>query len=97
MRVRILSVDCQGRVSTFSPELRIRPADPSPRAGQPNTESSSPARITGSRLDLSPFLRQTVKAQNSANGMEMPFKGGLSYGFVSTAVHQGVQAGACGR
>jgi hypothetical protein len=75
----------------------IRPADPSPRAGQPNTESSSPARITGSRLDLSPFLRQTVKAQNSANGMKMPFKGGLSYGFVSTAVHQGVQAGACGR
>src|ERR1035437_8151472 len=44
-------------------------------------------------LDLSPFLRQTVKTQNSANGIKMPFKGGMSHGFVSTAVHQGVQAG----
>jgi hypothetical protein len=45
------------------------------------------------RLDLFPFLRQTVKTQNSANGIKMPFKGGMSHGFVSTAVHQGVQAG----
>jgi hypothetical protein len=44
-------------------------------------------------LDLSPFLRQTVKTQNSANGMKMPLKGGLSHGFVSTAVHEGVQVG----
>ena len=45
-------------------------------------------------LDLSPFLRQTVKTQNSANGIKMPFKGGLSHGFVSTAVYEGVQAGS---
>jgi hypothetical protein len=44
-------------------------------------------------VDLSPFLRQTVKAQNSANGLKMPWKGELSQGFVSTAVHEGVQAG----
>ena len=44
-------------------------------------------------VDLSPFLRQTVKTQNSANGMKMPLKGGLSHGFVSTAVHEGVQVG----
>src|SRR5438552_18712612 len=44
-------------------------------------------------LDLSPFLRQTVKTQNSANGMKMPLNGGLSHGFVSTAVHTGIQAG----
>ena len=44
-------------------------------------------------LDLSPFLRQTVKAQKSANGMKMPSKGVLSHGFVSTAVHEGVQVG----
>src|ERR1039458_7326877 len=46
-----------------------------------------------SGLDLSPFLRQTVKTQNSANGIKMPLKGGLSHGFVSTAVYEGVQAG----
>jgi hypothetical protein len=44
-------------------------------------------------MDLSPFLRQTVKTQNSANGVEIPSKGGLSHGIVSTAVHEGVQAG----
>src|SRR5712692_4508017 len=44
-------------------------------------------------LEWSPFLRQTVKTQNSANGMKMPSKGGLSHGFVSTAVYEGVQAG----
>jgi transposase len=47
----------------------------------------------GTLMDLSPFLRQTVKTQNSANGMKMPLKGELSHGFVSTAVHEGVQAG----
>ena len=41
-------------------------------------------------MDLSPFLRQTVKTQNSANGIKMPFKEGLSYGFVSKAVYEGV-------
>src|ERR1035437_7457695 len=45
-------------------------------------------------MDLSPFVRQTVKTQNSANGIKMPFNGGLSHGFVSTAVYEGVQAGS---
>ena len=45
-------------------------------------------------VDLSPFLRQTVKTQNSANGIKMPFKGRLSHGFVSTAVYEGVQTGS---
>jgi hypothetical protein len=44
-------------------------------------------------LDWFSFLRQTVKTQNSANGMKMPLRGGLSLGFVSTAVHEGVQVG----
>jgi hypothetical protein len=37
-------------------------------------------------VDLPPFLRQTVKTQNPTNGE-------LSHGFVTQAVHQGVQAG----
>ena len=45
-------------------------------------------------MDLSPFLRQTVKTQNSANGIKRPFKGGMSHEFVSTAVYEGVQAGS---
>src|ERR1700730_4423416 len=44
-------------------------------------------------LELSPFLRQPVKTQNSANRSKTPLNGGLSHGFVSTAVHQGVHAG----
>ena len=35
-------------------------------------------------LDLSPFLRQTVKTQNSGNGSKTPSNGGWSHGFVST-------------
>ena len=31
-------------------------------------------------LDLSPILRQTVKTQNSANGVKIPWNGGLSHG-----------------
>ena len=36
-------------------------------------EIAQPAREV---MDLSPFLRQTVKTQKSANGMKMPLKGG---------------------
>jgi yecA family protein len=49
--------------------------------------------IAGTLLDLSPFLRQTLKTQDAANGVKMPSKGGWSHGFVSTAVHEGVEAG----
>jgi len=35
-------------------------------------------------LKWSAFLRQTAKTENSANGMKMQSKGGLSHGFVST-------------
>ena len=44
-------------------------------------------------VEWSPFLRQPVKTQKSANGMKMPSKGDLSHGLVSTAIHEGVQAG----
>src|SRR5258708_302208 len=37
-------------------------------------------------VDLPPFLRQTVKTQNPMNGES-------SHGFVTQAVHQGIQAG----
>ncbi|MFP5231975.1 MAG: helix-turn-helix domain-containing protein, partial [Acidobacteriota bacterium] len=37
-------------------------------------------------LDLPPFLRQRDKTQNPTNGE-------LSHGFVTQAVHQGIQAG----
>ena len=49
--------------------------------------------LQGLKVEWSPFLRQTVKTENSANGINMPSKGELSHGFVSTAVHEGVQAG----
>jgi len=44
-------------------------------------------------VDLSPFLRQTVKAQDAAHRVKIPAKGGWSPGFVSTAVHEGIPAG----
>src|SRR5579883_2635652 len=49
--------------------------------------------VLGVGMELSPFLRQAVKTQNSANGVKIPSNGGLSHGFVSTAVYTGVQAG----
>jgi hypothetical protein len=48
-------------------------------------------------VELSPFLRQTVETQNSANGMKIPSNAGLSHGFVSTAVHAGVKLAALQR
>ncbi len=42
--------------------------------------------IEGDELDLPPFLRQTVKTQN-------PMNGELSHGFVTQAIHEGIQAG----
>jgi hypothetical protein len=35
---------------------------------------------------------ETAQTQNSANGVKIPAKGGWSPGFVSTAVHEGIQA-----
>jgi transposase-like protein len=50
--------------------------------------------MTGPRRGgLVPNFRQTVKTQNSPNGMKMPLDEGLGHGFVSTAVHEGVQGG----
>jgi hypothetical protein len=39
------------------------------------------------KMDLSLFVRQTVKAQNSVNGSKIPSNGGLRHGFASAAVH----------
>ena len=41
-----------------------------------------------SAMEWAPFLKQTVKTHNSANGVKSPSKGGWRHGLVSTPIHK---------